>query len=879
MPAAAPASRPDATLRFADFEIRPRERLLLKDGERRRLGSRAFDLLLALVERRDRFVSADELRRTVWPDRVVEDNNLRVHLTALRKALGAEAIVHHARQGYRLVADLLADEGGASDDREEPLPGNLPPPLAAVYGRDAEIATLGLALAMHDRVTLVGTAGVGKTTLALAVAHGILERGSREPRFADGVWLVELAALTAGAMVPGAVAQALGLKLAHDGPAQTPVTALAKALARHRALLVLDNGEHLIGAVSTLCDALLRGAPGVVVLATSRKVLRAAGEHAIAVGPLALPAGPDAGLATARTCGALALFESRARVVDPRFALTKDNVAPAIEICEGLDGIALAIVLAASRVPLLGIVGVRDRLRAGLLPLAARGAVDGADRHRTLVAALAWSHALLSADEQAVYRRLGAFVGGFALDDVEHVCADDALDADRVVQCIDGLIEHSLVATDVSALHGIASPRFAMHEMVRVHARDQLDGHAEASAVRRRHAARFARIAEGDAGPGTMNRPDRVQSLPMADHDNLRAALDWAIEHEAVLALALATATSGFWRLRGHHVEALRWSDAILARAASEEGRHPGAAADALALGRARLMFAMCGVAFEVHRIDVVERFAADAEALFEAHGDAHGMSHAVMWSAIALYVRRDLDRALPLYLEARERFRACGDRDGEATALANLASLATELGRYDDAIAWLQGALALHRAMGSAWGVALDRENLGEVAFARGELVDAHAHWIDALAGYRAIGHEFRVASMLQHLAAVLVRLERPAQARDGLVESLALCRRCGFEALAADGLGGLAAIAAVAGDGRTAAILLRVAERQRERLGCRVGGIALRTTDDATRTARSLLDEAQWRDACVDADALTAEQAVGLFASARAVQASITR
>lgn len=845
----------EAIVRFGDFEVRPRERLLSRNGQPLRLGSRAFDLLLVLLDRRDGFVPADELRRTIWPDRVVEDNNLHVHLSALRKVLGPQAIVHRATHGYRLVHQVLADDV-VSDAVVRP--GNLPPRQTAVFGRAAPIATVVDALSTRSRVTIVGTAGVGKTTVALAAAH------ERSGRPVDGTWLVELAALTSGALVPSAVAEALGIKLTDD----PSIAALVRPLATRRLLVVLDNCEHLVDAVCALSDALLRGAPGVVLLATSRKALRSAGEHVVPLGPLDLPDAAETAFASARTCGALELFEARVRAVDPRFALTQANVAVAVEICRRLDGIALAIVLAASRVPLLGVAGVCERLQSelgsSLLSSAGRNAALD-DRHRTLVAALAWSHALLEVDEQTVFRRLGAFGGGFGLRDVERVCADGgrepvpdhALDADRVVQCVDALIEHSLIATDTAALNGVAAPRFTMHAMIRVHARDRLDAHPEAMALRRRHAEHFAVIAEGDAGPGTMKRPDREQALPVADHDNLRAALDWATDHAPELALRLATAATGFWRLRAHHAEALRRCEAVLAAAQDE----------ALAGARARLMIAMCGVAFEVHRLDLVERHAAVSMDSCRALGDEHGMGQCVLWSAIVRYVRRDLDGATTLYLDARQRMQACGDRDGEANALANLASVATELGRHDEAVAWLQEALVLHRALGSHWGIALDRENLGEVAFARGEFVEAHADWVAALAEYRVVGHEFRVASMLQHLAAALSRLDRLAAARECVIESLALCRRGGFDALFADGLGGLAGIAAAAGVGRTAAILLRTAERRRKHLDSLAGGIALRTAEQAARVARGLLDARQWQDASVDADRMSAEQAIALF------------
>ena len=377
--------------RFGDVVIDAAERRVEIGGRPAKLGARAFDLLLALVERRDRVVSKNELLDIVWPKLVVEENNLQVQVAALRKLLGPHAIATIPGRGYRFAQPLAEDVPAASPPDAAPAPapsslrnGNLPAVTPTLFGRDADLAEVARLVDAHRLVSIVGAGGIGKTTVALAVAASLRER------FPDGAWWIELAALTDGSLVAATIARTVGVGLAPDRPA---AEALATALADARLLLALDNCEHLLDAIAPVVEALVNQAPGVRILVTSQETLKAAAEHAYRLGTLAVP-GPDASFADAERCGAVALFVERAAAADPRFRLTADTLPAVADVCARLDGIPLAIELAAARVPLLGVEGLRTRLdeRFRLLTAGARTVLR---RHQTLRAALEWSHGLL----------------------------------------------------------------------------------------------------------------------------------------------------------------------------------------------------------------------------------------------------------------------------------------------------------------------------------------------------------------------------------------------------------------------------------------------------------------------------------------------------
>ncbi|HSQ71159.1 MAG TPA: winged helix-turn-helix domain-containing protein, partial [Rubrivivax sp.] len=521
---------PDETRRDT-IEIRPAERQVWVGGKPAALGARAFDLLMALYERRERVVGKNELLDLVWPGLVVEENNLQVQVSSLRKLLGPAAIATIPGRGYRftLPEEALAPRrtgppstAGAAEDAPAPAEagddsprGNLPasPPM---FGRDDDLAAVAALCRTHPVVSIVGAGGIGKTRLALAVAQGFALD------VPEGRWWVDLAPLADGALVPATIAGALGLPL---GGGRPPADALAAMLAKHRALIVLDNCEHVADAVAGVIAGLRVRAPGVRLLITSQELLRCGDEQAYRLASLALP--EDTDLETASRFGAVALFIARARAADPRFALVAGNVAAVIDICRRLDGIPLAIELAAARVPMLGVRGLQSRLDQmfNVLSGASRMRLR---RHQTLRAALEWSYGLLTDDERAVFRRLGVFAGGFTLALAQGVAADERIDGWQVLDLLSQLIDKSLVAAEGE---GEGEPRYRLLEPTRAYALEQLAASGESAALLRRHAqAMVATMAASHARRWTQPMPERLRGL--VELGNVRAALHWAMRPE-----------------------------------------------------------------------------------------------------------------------------------------------------------------------------------------------------------------------------------------------------------------------------------------------------------------------------------------------------------
>jgi len=534
---------------FGRFRLLPGERTLLADGAPAKLGGRAFDLLTALVERRERVVSRNELFELVWPGRVVEDQNLKVQVLALRKLIGEGAIATIPGRGYRFVAALDGDDTAVRAKLAPPpevartaLQSNLPASLPALFGRVADIAELCRELSQHRLVSIVGPGGIGKTCVALAAASQL------RSRFGDGVWIIELASLADAGDLPSTVGRTVGAVSAQERASNNSVT---RALRTQSLLIVLDNCEHMLPAVCAFADALLRAAPKAVLLATSQEPLKLADERVYRLAPLDVPpAGANAGAALEH--GAVALLAARVQAVDPRFRISASNVAAAIDICRALDGIALAIELAAARVPVLGIAGVRERLgeRFRLLTSGTRNAPV---RQQTLRAALEWSHGLLAPPEQAVFRRLGVFAGSFSLDAAQRVARDDSIDAWDLLEHLGALVDKSLVE-----VVGADPPRYRLLESARACAVEQLTAAGETAATADAHA-----LAVLDAFRRADDDYLTTPALPWLDRllpelDNLRAALSTAQRRDALLAAELAALAGFFLTLAGLGAEAAR---------------------------------------------------------------------------------------------------------------------------------------------------------------------------------------------------------------------------------------------------------------------------------------------------------------------------------
>ena len=606
--------------RFGRFVLRPDLRRLHAGGELLPIGGRALDLLIVLVEARDRPVGRDELLARVWPGRVVAEENLKVQVLAVRKLLGPQAVVTLPRLGYRFGLDVDVVRVGAAG---APALGQPARPL----GRDAEAAVVRDALGAHPLVTLTGPAGIGKTMLAQAVAE------SSAQDFRDGLYIVDRAAVADPAHVAATVARRL--ELAGDA-SRIAAPAIAAALRSFALLVVLDNCEHVVAAAAELASALSAGAPGVRVLATSQEPLGAPGEHVVRLAPLERP--PE-GMALeppdAARYPALALFVERARSASPAFDLDAQTLGPAIEICRRLDGVPLAIELAAARVPLLGVAGVAARLDGLLQLLTARPAGTGG-RHASLRDALAWSYGLLAPDEQAVFRRLGVFAGSFPLDAAQHV-ARDVGDEWAVLGHVAALAEKSLL----QVVGAGAVSRYRLLESARAFALEQLEAAGEAPAALRSHAqAVLALFDRADAAFFGAPLLPWIAGL-MPEIGNLRAASAWACgpHGDPALAFALAAASGGFWAAAGLDSQAGR--DLMAVQALVDE--HTPLRRQA----QFWLAMANRGLDLSVRAAELVDA-AQRALALFRRIGDAQGI-----YRSLSLYIQNAQRLSAPLDIDA----------------------------------------------------------------------------------------------------------------------------------------------------------------------------------------------------------------------------------
>ena len=663
------------------------------------------------------------------------------------------------------------------------LPNNLPRQLTSFVGREREMDEVRELFGRSTLVTLTGAGGTGKTRLAVQIAADALEE------FPDGVWIVDLAPLREEGLVAQAIAAAVGVR---EGANLTVLKALIEGLRDKRTLILLDNCEHLLAACAAIVDDLLRIAPHLKVVATSREPLNLAGEALYRVPVLSVGRGEIQSATKALELDAVRLLVDRAKLSDPRFDLTDRFASAAVAVCRRLDGIPLAIELAASRTKVLSLEGIASRLddRFRLLTAGARTALP---RQQTLKATIDWSFDLLEGVDQALLRRVSVFNGGWSLEAAEEVCADDEIDAYEVLDGLGRLVDKSLVVHETDD----HATRYRLLESVRQYAAEKLPGE-EGDATRERHARHYGefvtRAEDGLLGPDQVNWLEGLER----EHDNVRAALAFCRTHADLgeQGLRIVSAIGRFWTVRGYLSEGREWIESLLA---------------------------------------VAPEGASEAKA-----GAWRTAGQLAYWQGDSAAGRRFGEESLAIC-------RALNDQSGEAKSLFRLGFACLAEGDLPSARTRFEEALELGMRIGDTGGIPHLLNAVGEVAYAEGNLAEAKARYGESLARFRDSGDSRSIASVLKNLANIARDERDSATAHRYLAEGLALRQTLGNATGIAATLDAFGVLAASQGRLPRAAFLLAAAHALHEANGSRPEPAEATRIDDL----RAMADERLGREA----------------------------
>jgi predicted ATPase/DNA-binding CsgD family transcriptional regulator/DNA-binding XRE family transcriptional regulator/Tfp pilus assembly protein PilF len=761
------------------------------------------------------------------------------HPGTMQRLAGALALGQAERAALLAAGRHTGVPSGGRPAGDRPAPA-LPVPLTSFVGRERELAEVRRLLGSVRLLTLTGTGGVGKTRLALELAHTLADT------YPDGVWLVELASLGDQNLVPRAVAGVLGVP---EQSRRALLDVLIDALRHRGLLLVLDNCERLVAACAALADSLLRVCPGLVILATSREPLGVAGETTWRVPSLALP-DPEAPWSIERlmACEAVQLFLTRAGVVVPVFALTRQNAPAVAEVCRRLDGVPLAIELAAARVRVLAPEQIVARLEDHLRLLTGGGRT-APPRQQTLRATLDWSYDLLTEPERRLFERLSVFAGGWTLEAAEAVCAGDGIEPAAVLDLLTRLVDKSLVIAEPGAGGAV---RFRLLETVRQYGLQRLAARGDADATLARHAAFFTGLAEElepiTVGPDWTARLDRLDR----EHDNLRAALRWLVDRGDVAgAQRLGGALALFWFLRGHRVEGRTWLAELLAL--------PGGPARSAT--RAKLLFGTGLIALHQGDHAAVRGPVEEALAVWRELGNRVRMAYALYVLGLLGWWRGDREKGSEWFRQGLETARAAGDRTVEAFNLRGLALVALDDGAYAEARERAEEALALAshpRSVSQALTI------LGDISYREGDWAKARTFLEASVARARELGERILVRVALPSLAHVLIEQADYAQADALLTENLALARDHGDREGVRRGLEGFAHLAAAQGRPASAVRLVGAAAALREAIGAPLSPSERATRERWLASARDVLGEQASALAWAEGRAISLEQAM---------------
>ena len=764
----------------------------------------------------------------------------------------------------------------AAAARTSHVPSNLPAPLTSFIGRIESLAAIrSLYFGSGARiVTLAGPPGIGKTRLALQAGASLLED------FPDGVYFVPLASLRDKGLIASSIAKELQVR---ETANRKLIDGLKSFLQEREMLLILDNFEQLVEGASLITE-LLAAAPGLKALATSRELLHVYGEHIYAVPPLGLP-----DFDTGRTSGArpgdeataleqamhyeaVKLFVERAKAAEHDIAISNDDVRTIIEICRGLDGLPLAIELAAARVGHLPVSDILSRL-SSRLDLLDSGPRDRTTRQRTLRGAIEWSHDLLGDKEKRLFRRLSVFMGGCTIEAAATICADERPEHGDLAAVAHSLRDKSLIEGSTRA----GSGRIRMLETIREYAWERLEENGELDSIQKNHAAYFLMLVE-TAEP-MLSGPDQAVWLERltAEHDNIRAAIDYLLQAEPEAALRLCGATTVFWFRRGHLTEGRAYLLSALKSGVSAPASVRGKGLNGAGV-----------LAYAQGDYDEAKSLYSAGMAAHEEAGDRKAMARTLNNLGLIASNQSNYEAALMLYNDSLEIWKELGDRTSIALSLNNMMGVALAQGNYESARALAQESLDLRRVMGDVAGVASSLGNLGVAVFALGQPGDAVKLQVESLSIRREMGDRHGIAMCLVNLAELARYRGDNEEAERLSMESLDICRELGdkpgicnalfnlghlahgqgeleraeayfgesLEMLQgagdlrtmAQGLIGMAAVAGSRGHLQRATRLLGAVSAVLDGIGARLYPHELRDYQQIGTSVRSSMDEADW-------------------------------
>jgi len=836
------------TYEFGEFTLDVERGAVFRAGKEIRLRPKVYETLKFFLEHPGRLVGKQELMQAVWPDAFVTDDSLVQCTLELRRALGdrgQQILKTVPRRGYLFSAPVVqrtpqpepAHADYASEpraQRESPAIAHkhvgLPVPRTPLIDREQQLAeSSALLLKPGIRLlSLTGAGGSGKTRLALALAKQVAEH------FPGGVQFVALATIRDADLVASAIAEALDV---HVVPHRTLPQLIADRLRNSGPfLLVLDNFEQVLPAATMLAE-ILEECPSLKILVTSRASLRIYGEQEFQVSPLAEEF-------------AVALFAQRAAAVQPGFSVTPDNAPVVREICARLDGLPLAIELAAARAKLLPPSAILDRLQ-NRLQLLTSGALDLPERQQTLRNTINWSYDLLCEGEQRLLRRLAVFVGGCTLEAAEAVCNTSRDLGMDLLDALASLVDQNLVQRSEEAG---SEPRFTMLETIREYALERLIQSEELASVRRAHAAYCLVLAE--EGNAELNPAERSRWLEACDHeiDNFRSALDWLVQtREQEWGLRLSSALFRFWDMREHLNEG---------RARLEQGL--ALAGDQYPRERARVLLFIGALATAQGDFQAAADFLRRGLALYEELGDQWGIAASLNALAVSARDWGDYASAQSNFERSLACWRLLPDRAATARCLHNLANVVRVRGDYARATWALREATELFEALGDRSGAAWSLNQQGDIAREQGHGADAHKLYERALAVFREAGDRWGIARSLTDLAAIEVEQRKFSEALQGYRRALEIYTDLGHKRGIARALEGFACLALAEGQPARALKLAAVASNLRRMINAFLPQAEQEKLDTALAPAWESLGDAEGKKTWAEGCAMSIEQAI---------------